>query len=144
MLAANLVILMTIIVIGGCDTSRQSGIHVMFENNPHIVSDHVYWHGQIIGSITDIQNGNHAITKVTVRLEPEFSQHAGHHWAFYIDRGRLMPHRLSINGEAVSSGDHLCGFSSKAALNWFKVKTLLRDRVANAMRRADSLQRRFS
>ncbi len=115
----------------------------MFEENPHINGDNVYWHGQTIGSIAGAQVGYNAITKVTVRLDAPFKQQAGHNWAFYVHRGRLMADRLSITGDTVTAGDYICGFSSKAALNWFKVKTLLKDRVSNAMRRADSLQRRF-
>ncbi len=132
------------LVLAGCQPGgQQDGIHVMFEEKPRINGDGVFWHGQTIGTVSGIQVGNNAITKVTVRLDNPFKQHAGHNWAFYVHRGRLMADRLSITGESVATGDHVCGFSSKAALNWFKIKTLLNNRVSKAKRRAQSLERRF-
>lgn len=121
----------------------KSGIHVMFDAKPHIVDDNVYWHGKTIGAVAGIENGKTAITRVTVTLDSQFKAYAGHHWAFYVDKGRLMADRHSTTGKQLATGEAVCGFSSKAALNWFKVKTLLNDRVANAMRRAASLQQRF-
>ena len=136
--------LTVIALIGGCQPSGgKGGIHIMFEDSPNIVDERVYWHSQTIGSISGILNGQTAITKVIVKLDSRYKDLAGHNWAFYVDRGRLMADRHSMTGKKVASGEPVCGFSSKAGLRWFKVKTLLKDRVANAMRRADSLQRRF-
>jgi hypothetical protein len=80
---------------------------------------------------------------VTVQLAPDYTKEAGNHWAFYVEDGRLMGSKLSGSGQPLNSGDQICGFSSKAALNWFKVKTLLTDRVFKATQKAESLSRRF-
>ncbi len=141
---AILILSVAIFLVQGCQPSGQNdGIHIMFEKTPHIVTDEVYWHGQPIGTISDTQVGPYDVTRVTLRLDPQFRKQAGHHWAFYAQGGRLVADRLATSGDTVDPGDHVCGFASKAALNWFKIKTLLNNRVATAKRRADNLSRRF-
>jgi hypothetical protein len=124
--------------------NEKEGIHVMFDGTPKIYHSQVFYQGQVVGQIQDQQIGNGSVTKVTIRIDPQFEQYSGRHWAFYADSGRLMAGKLVSSGEPMESGDRVCGFRSKAAFHWFKVKTLLSDRVSKAERQADKLFRKFN
>ena len=129
---------------GGCQkASTSEGIHVMFEGKPKLYYSEVYFRGQVVGAVQD-QASNGSASRITVQIDPRFEQHAGQHWAFYVDKGRLTADRLTSSGEPVAAGDPMCGFNSKAAFNWFKVKTILSDRIAEANRRAQKLYQRFA
>ena len=129
----------------GCQTqSNQDGIHVMFDGAPKIYYDQVYFHGQVAGKILDNQGQDGPVTMVNVQIESKFKENSGQHWAFYVDNGRLTIGRLTSSGQPLKAGDRVCGFHSKSAFNWFKVKTLLGHRISKASRRADKLYQRFA
>ena len=129
----------------GCNpmTSRQEGINVMFEDNPRIYKQDVYYHGKTVGHVLNQTAGGGSVYKVTIRLLPEYGKEAGRHWVFYADNGALNASRISAAGQPLTAGDKACGFGSKAAFNWFKLKTLLSDRVYKANQKAEALYRRF-
>ena len=129
----------------GCSpmTSGQEGIDVMFEANPRIYKQDVYFRGQPVGRILNQEEGAGSVFKVTIRLLPEYGQAAGRHWVFYASKGSLNASMISPSGQPLAAGDKACGFGSKAALNWFKLKTLLTDRVYKANQKAEALSRRF-
>ena len=132
--------------LAGCNPSgsNREGIHVLFENNPRISRPEVYYLSQLVGQVVDQKPGSGAAYRVTVRLNPEYGKEAGTHWVFYADNGCLNVSRLSGSGQPLAPGDNICGFTSKAALNWFKLKTLLTDRVYKATQKAKALSRQFS
>jgi len=134
-----------LILLTGCSpmVSDQEGIDVMFEGNPRIFKQDVLYHGQVIGQILNQKAGNGSVYKVTIRLVPRYEKEAGKHWVFYADKGGLHASRISTTGRPLTVGDKICGFGSKAALNWFKLKTLLTDRVYKANQIAATLSRRF-
>jgi hypothetical protein len=136
---------MALLGLMGCSpmVSSQEGIDVMFQGNPMIYKQDVYYHGQIIGQIVTQEAGNGSVYKVTIRLASGFDKEAGKHWVFYADNGGLNASKISVAGQPLTAGDKICGFGSKAALNWFKLKTLLTDRVYKANQIADTLSRRF-
>lgn len=140
-------IILTTALIGlwGCDsmTSEPKGIEVMFAGNPRINKEKVYYQGIVVGQILNQATGKGSIHKITVQLVPAYQKEAGQHWVFYADNGSLNVSRISPAGQALGAGDKVCGFGSKAALNWFKLKTLLTDRVYKANRIADERSRRF-
>ncbi len=129
----------------GCGpvTSSQEGIVVMFDANPRIYKQDVYYRGQLVGRVLNQEAGAGSVYKVTIRLLPEYGQAVGKHWVFYASSGSLNATQISASGEPLAVGDKVCGFSSKAALNWFKLKTLLTDRVYKANQKAEALSRRF-
>jgi hypothetical protein len=124
--------------------NKKEGIHVMFDGTPKIYHSQVFYHGQVVGQIQDQQIGDGSVAKVTIRIDPQFKQYFGRHWIFYAESGRLTAGKLVSSGEPMESGDRVCGFHSKAAFHWFKVKTLLSDRVSKAERQADKLYRKFN
>lgn len=128
----------------GCQFSGGDGIHVMFKGVPKIHHNEVYHRGRVVGSILEQVTGNNGASKVTIRIDPDYREQAGNHWAFYVDMGRLTAGRLNRSGKPLQPGDLICGFQSKAAFNWFKVKTLLSDRISEAERRAEKLHLRFA
>lgn len=143
-MALVMVFLMAMAAMTGCQNiAGGEGIHVMFRGIPKIHHPDVFYHGRVVGSILEQPSVNGGATKVTIRISPEYREHAGHHWAFYVDMGRLTAGRLSSSGEPIAAGDTMCGFQTKTAFNWFKVKTLLSDRIAEAGRKAERLHRRF-
>ena len=115
----------------------------MFEGNPRIYKQDVYFRGRTIGQILDQKVGGGSVYKITIRLLPEFARTAGKNWVFFADHGRLHASRISATGQPLAAGDKACGFSSKAGLTWFKFKTLLNDRVYKANQKAENLSRRF-
>ena len=131
-------------VIGCQNTTGGEGIHVMFKRAPKIHHSEVYHRGRVVGTILEQASVHDGASRVTIRIAPDYRQYAGHHWAFYMDTGRLTAGRLKSSGHPMQPGDRMCGFHSKAAFNWFKVKTLLGDRIAEAGRRAEKLHRRFT
>ena len=129
----------------GCQgVDSREGFHVMFKGVPKIYHTQVYHRSQIIGSIQSTEAINSGTSMVTIRIDPEFQQYAGQHWAFYVQSGRLTAGKLNSSGQPFQAGDPMCGFLSKSAFNWFKVKTLLSDRISQAGRRAEKLHRRFT
>ena len=112
-------------------------------HDARIYKQDVYYHGLIIGQILGQKTGKGSVCKVTIRLAPEYEKEAGKHWVFYADNGSLNASRISTAGQQLTAGDKICGFGSKSALNWFKLKTLLSDRVYKANQMAEELSRRF-
>jgi hypothetical protein len=140
-------VVLTMAVIGlvGCNpmTSSQQGCGVMFESPPQIYKQEVYYQGQTIGRILDQKTGQGSVHKVTIQLAPEHFNKAGSNWVFYVDNGRLTAFRIAALGNPPAKGGNICGFSSKAALNWFRFKTLLTNRINKATQIAGALTRRF-
>lgn len=116
----------------------------MFDGRPNITQNEVYFANKVIGKITSRQMGKGSVEMITIGLAPEFKKHVGPHWVFFVDRGRIQAARIGSAGKSISADERLCGFLSKSALNWFKFKTLLKDRVYQASLRAEMLYRRFS
>ncbi len=143
-IAVVVISLIVVAVVTGCQDTAGDGIHVMFRGVPKIHHAEVYHHGRVVGSVLEQSTVEGGASMVTIRVSPDYKKHAGHHWAFYVDMGRLTAGRLNSSGSPLKPGDRVCGFHSKAALNWFKVKTLLGDRISAAGRRADKLHRRFN
>jgi hypothetical protein len=140
-----IVIAMVGIGLAGCNpmTSSRHGRGVMFESPPRISSQDVYCNGRAIGKILDQKTGKGSVCKVTVQLSSEHTGKADSNWVFYVDDGRLNAYRIAPFGHPQDQGENLCGFSSKAALNWFRFKTLLTDRIYKARQIADARTRRF-
>lgn len=83
-----------------------------------------------------------ASQQVVIQLSPDALQTLGSP-VFYVDRGRLEAERLDCLSSPLEKGALLCGLASKTELNWFKFKTVLRDRMAAARQRALFLRARF-
>jgi hypothetical protein len=143
--AAVLIALMVFASVFGCQmNSGDEGIHVMFKGVPSIDQKAVYYNGRVVGAILEQSADHNGASQVTIRIDPDFRQYAGHHWAFYAQMGRLTAARLKNAGPPLQPGDIMCGFQSKAAFNWFKLKTLLSNRISEAGRRAEKLNLQFS
>ena len=141
----GILLLFTAFGMGGCQPSTgQKGIHVMFDGMPKIYHTDVYYHGRSIGKVLDQQGSSGAVGNVIITLDSELMRHAGQHWAFYVDGGRLTASALSSTGHSLKPGDRVCGFHSKAELTWFKIKSLLSHRIAKANRRAQKLFLRYT
>lgn len=129
----------------GCSpmSSSQNGIDVMFEGRPRIYKQEIFYQGRSIGQILNQKAGNGSVYKVSIQLTPEYGKEIGKHWVFYVDNGALNASRIAPTGQPLTAGDKTCGFNTKASLNWFKLKTLLTDRVYKASQKAEVLSRRF-
>jgi hypothetical protein len=137
--------LMVFASVFGCQmNSGDQGIHVMFKGVPRIDQKEVYYNGRVVGSILEQSADHNGASKVTIRIDPDYRQYAGHHWAFYPQMGRLTAARMKTAGPPLQPGDIMCGFQSKSAFNWFKLKTLLSNRISEAGRRAEKLNLQFS
>lgn len=144
-IALGMMALMGIAGVIGCqNTAGGEGIYVMFKGAPNIYHTAVYHRGRVVGSILEQSTSDGGASQVTIRIAPDYARYAGHHWAFYVENGRLTAGKLNSSGKSVEPGDRMCGFHSKTAFVWFKVKTLLSDRVSKAGRRAEKLHRRFT
>jgi hypothetical protein len=139
------VIAMACIGLTGCNplTSDQQGHDVIFENAPGIYKQEIYYRGRTIGRILDQKTGQGWVHKVTIQLSPEHAGKTDSNWVYYVNKGRLTAYRIAALGNPQDQGVNICGFDSKAALNWFRFKTLLTNRIYKARQMADSLTRRF-
>lgn len=130
--------------IGGCEiTPSKQGLDIMFDGRANITQPEVYFSNKVVGEIMSRQLGNGSVEMITITLAPEFENQIGRHWVFYIRNGRLIAARIGSDRKTLPADAKLCGFHSKSALNWFKFKTLLDDRVYRASLRAEQLYRRF-
>ena len=139
------VLTMAGIGLAGCNpmTSGRQGRGVIFENSPRIYKQEVYYRGRAIGKILEQKNGNGSAHKVTIQLSPDHKDKADSNWVYFVDNGRLTAFQIAPSGKPTAQGCNLCGFGSKAALNWFRFKTLLTNRTYKARQIADTLTRRF-
>jgi hypothetical protein len=129
----------------GCNVaSSQQDLQVMFDGRPNITQPEVYFANKVVGKITSRQMGRGSVEMITIGLAAEFKKQVGPHWVFVVDNGRIRAARIGPTGKPFSEDDRLCGFRSKSALNWFKFKTLLSDRVYKATLRAEMLYRRYA
>lgn len=127
----------------GCDIGpADKGLQVMFDGQAQIYRNDVYYFHKVVGKITSRQRGNSGIEMMTIELAPEFKQLVGSNWAFFVENGRIAAVKFGNGSQAMGPEDKLNGFQSKAALNWFKFKTLLNDRAYRAALRAEGLYRR--
>jgi hypothetical protein len=140
-----IVLAMVVIGLAGCNpmTSSRQGRGVMFESPPRIYKQEVYYKGLPIGRILDQKTGHGSVHKVTIQLSSEHIDKADSNWVFYVDNGRLTAFQIAAFGNPPSQGDNLCGFGSKTALNWFRLTTLLTNRIHKARQIADTRTRRF-
>lgn len=141
-----LVALIIAILAAGCSqgVKNDSGVYVMFDGRPNLSSDHhVYYNGFTVGEIKAVEFKGSTITRMTIAIAPQYKNRVDDHWAFYVDRGRLLAVRLKGGGAPLRDGDKLCGFKTSTAYHWFKFKTLLSDRAYKAGKRANHLFARF-
>jgi hypothetical protein len=137
---------MCLLLIGGCTSQSdlQDGIAVMFDRMPDIMDiDTVYYNGIKVGDIHSIAAGAGNVVKMMVSLDDEFTRYTGDNIALYPRRGRLEIEKLMAVGQPVQKGDLLSGFSTRVGLNWFKIKTLISDRILAAKHRAWNLHNLF-
>jgi hypothetical protein len=135
-----------LLAFGGCtgQTDQQGGIAVMFDQMPNIIDQsHVYDNGMRVGSIHSVRVGGAGVVQIMVSLEDAFIRDAGDNIALYPHRGRLEVAKLSGIGQPLQKGDLVSGFSSRAGLNWFKLKTMISDRTAASKYRALNLRTLF-
>ena len=121
---------------------KKEGYAVFFNAKPKLYSNSIYYANQQIGQILSSTQGTAGVLKMVVDIEKDFVDTMGANIAFYPDHGRLNIVRLQTEGPPVSGDELFCGFSSKAGLNWFKFKTLLKNRILAAQRRAQDLHRK--
>lgn len=139
------VLAMVGIGLAGCNpmTSSGQGLGVIFKTPPRIYKQEVYFRGQVIGRILNQKTGNGSVHKVTIQLAPEHLNKAASNWVFYADKGRLTAFQIAAFGNPPAQGDNICGFGSETALNWFRLRTLLTNRIYKARQIAGDLTRRF-
>jgi len=137
--------LMALMISMGCapQPSQKAGQAVLFDGLINVFDNGIYYRGTQIGSIQATETGKGNVTRVTIAISPEFAANMGEHVVFYVDGGHLEAAQLQSFGIPLEPGAPLCGFASQAEFNWFKFKTLLKDRVGAARQRALGLQARM-
>jgi hypothetical protein len=135
------------VTIGACaapvSENKEGGLAVLFDGAPLLSDEKIYYYGAPVGQITATIRAENQVTQLTVRLQPEFAAQVGDNLAFFAHAGRLEAVTLAKMFRPLQKGATLSGFTSRADLRWFKLKTLLRDRAAAAARRAGQLNRRL-
>ena len=89
------------------------------------------------------ETGQGGIAKLTVALNSDFVQQNGYTFILCARNGRLEVEKLRSTGEPMDSKDIVYGFTSGSAVAWFKIKTLVRNRLHEARKQAERLYRRF-
>jgi hypothetical protein len=136
-----------LMTIGACTApvseNKEGGFAVLFDGTPLLSDEKIYYFGAPIGQITATIPAVNQVTQLIVRLQPEFATQVGDNLVFFAHAGRLEAVTLAKMFRPLQNGATLSGFTSKTDLRWFKLKTLLRDRVSAAGRRAEQLNRRL-
>lgn len=137
--------LMALMISMGCapQPSQKAGQAVFFDGLINVFDNGIYYRGTPIGTIQATETGKANVTRVTIAISPEFAASMGEHVVFYVDGGHLEAAQLQSFGIPLEPGAPLCGFASKGEFNWFKFKTLLKDRVGASRQRALALQARM-
>ena len=137
-------LLIVAFAVGCAPQGKQEGYAVLFDGMVNIYEDAIYFNGNEVGRVLTKEVGGAGTTKLTVALSPELVAGTGNNLALYAHAGRLEATTLQRMGQALEKDAPLCGFISKSELNWFKIKTLLNDRINAAKKRAAALQAQFS
>jgi hypothetical protein len=140
----GILLVLSLLALGsGCAKAKQDGHAVMFEGLVQLYDQGVYFNGTRVGEVQSVDKGAGHVTRVLIQFSPGFIEKMGSNVAIYVDGGRLQADKLQGLGGALDPAAPICGFGSQAALNWFKFKTLLNDRIPVAQRRALELQARM-
>lgn len=121
--------------------NEQNGYTIIFDDLPKISSDQIFYANREVGKILTQDEGANKVVRITARLDEDFLQEMGNNIAFFPDYGRLNAMRLQAVGKPLPDDAIFCGFSSKMSLTWFRLKTLLKNRISAANRRALNLYR---
>jgi hypothetical protein len=144
-LITGILVLIVVLGIGTLTTTPPEpgrgggGYAIVFDGMPKLYNDHIFLSNEIVGKIQSKIEGTSGVVKMMVDLNAEFVDQVGNSIAFYPDHGRLSAVKLQTAGESLPKDAVLCGFSSKGALNWFKLKTIFSNRVTAAGRRTEAL-----
>lgn len=134
-----MVLVIIVLSVGCAPQSKQDGYTVLFDGMVNITDEAIFFRGADVGRVLSSEE-NGGVTRVTVTLSPDLVTEAGNTIALYAYAGRLEVTRLQRMGQALEKEDLICGFVSKGELNWFKIKTLLNDRISAAKKRVAALQ----
>jgi hypothetical protein len=140
----GILILIVVLGIGTLRTTppqHDAGYAIIFDKMPNVSDERIFFSNEPIGKIQSRHEGAVGVVKLVVDLNADFLDQLGNNIAFYPEHGRLTADKLQTTGEALSKDAVLCGFTSKAAFNWFKFKTILSNRISAAGRRAQALMK---
>lgn len=128
----------------GCTAQAPTeGYTVMFESTPKLTRTGITYNGQQIGSVLSTETGPGDIAKMTVALDDDFIGQTGYAIVFCARRGGLEVERLRTVGDPMRQDDIFYGFASGSGLTWFKIKTIVGNRVRAVRKEAQKLHRRF-
>lgn len=134
----------TVMAVNGCSpNTKGKGLNVFFENMPDLLDNQVYFRGEMVGTVQSFSTGGFRVAKLVVVLKDDFLRETGNNLAFVVRFDRLEAIKLSSIGQPLEKETPLCGFTSPMELNWFKVKTLIGNRIVAAEKRARTLNQRF-
>lgn len=135
----------SVLAVNNCaQKGQEGGLKVFFETLPNLQENQVFYKGEVVGTIQSSSIGGFRVAKLIVILKDDFREQTGNNLAFYVRYGRLEAIKLSSVGQPLSAETRFCGFNSSMELNWFKIKTLIGDRIVAAEKRANFLEHRFS
>ena len=87
-------------LLAGCATQPSSDVYyVMFDGQPKLFDDGVYFRGTSIGEIVDSAAGANGIHTVTIRIPNDSKELITNNAVFYISSGRLEYTTLANFGE---------------------------------------------
>lgn len=144
-LITGILVLVVVLGIGTLTTTppepggNGGGYAIVFDEMPKLYDEQIFFANESVGKIQSRVEGTSGVVKIMVDLNVEFVDQFGNSIAFYPDHGRLTAVKLQTTGESLPKNAVLCGFSSKGALTWFKLKTIFSNRVTAAGRRAEAL-----
>ena len=135
----------TLLAVNNCTPKTNGrGLKVYFETMPNLQDNQILFKGELVGTVQTSSIGGFRVAKLVLVLQDDFLNETGNNLAFVVRYGRLEAIKLSSLGQPLDKETPLCGFNSSMELNWFKIKTLIGDRITAAEKRARSLEQRFS
>ncbi|GEM_PF-2361109 len=135
---------LALMVISGCiRPAGEDGISIMFDRRPLLFEETVYFNGIKVGKVGGVDVGAGGITRVNFIPADEFRSQLADNLVFYVSNGRLMAAKIRNFGRPLKEGGVMCGFGSRSALYWFRLKHALGDAARVAAARAASLAEQF-
>ncbi len=127
----------------GCSGETSKGYTILFDDMPSLYGEQIYDNGAPVGRIVQKEVNPAGQVRVVAVFEEDWLRRANENIVFYPRYGHLQAEHLQRHGAPLPKDAAMCGFASRNGMIWFKMKTLISDRGAEARKKARELQARF-
>lgn len=113
--------------------------YVIFEEKPELATQEVYASGLEIGKISSQKPSADGMVVAKISVENEHADLIRENVVFYVSEGKLTLDTVGENGNPLSEGAKILGFTGKTSLVWFKTKNKVKNISNAAVNKAQEL-----